>query len=710
MPSLVPLTARALVASGLALALPLTAAAQAPTEPAEAAQASPEKPALAALTPKASATPEASAEAEPAASEAEPAGTVVRTLEGERSLVSDDRVPPDQRGPSFEGGTGLYRVQSADPGPQGTVRFRLSGFLSESEDFPAPGNTNSFSGATLALGYTPIEFLELFFNARNTSNTNEGTRPDLLQTQGDLSLGVKGGYFVLPELAVGLAASAHMVSGLGEGSFALDSTSYWLRLLTTLDLKRSRDIPVRFSLNIGYYKENAENVYSDDAYLDVVQEWGLQTYRYDRLTIGAGLEVPFSPYVSPFIEYRLDGPLKVKLKDFAANSSFEYDFSAVPHTFTPGVRAFPLPELMIEAAAEIAITTETTFSGVPATPPWMLTFGIAYTLDPRPVVMEKEIVKEVQPPAPPPPPPAPAPILGRVAGRVVDAKTGKPIAEARISYPGKTVSPQLADASGRFGSYGFEAGKVKVQVMADGYMAATGEAEIAADKDTPLELKLKPDPAQQKATFTVQVVNEKGKTVSKASYTLGTSKDPELKSGRLGKTGEVAHPDLPAGTYDLTVKARGYEDFTRSYLLKGGTPLTAKVVMSRPARKARQLVVVKRNRIVIRRKVHFATATADLTPDSKALLREVADVLKDNPRITKVRIDGHTDNQGGREKNVTLSKSRAEAVKAYLVRRGIAKGRLVTKGWGPDKPLAPNISSRGREKNRRVEFIILGRR
>ncbi|MFN3196849.1 MAG: OmpA family protein [Bradymonadia bacterium] len=635
---------------------------------------------------------------------------VVNTIEGEVSLVSDERVPPDQRGPNMEGGNGLNRTLSADPGPQGTFRFRLSGFLSESEDFPAPGSSNSFSGASLALGYTPIEFLEVFFNARNTSNVNEGTRPDLLQTQGDMSLGLKGGYFILPEVAVGLAASAHLYSGLGEGSFSLDTTSFWVRLLTTVDLKRSQNIPVRFTLNVGYYNENSENLYGDGDNLDVIQEWGLQTYRYDRLTIGAGLEVPFNEYVSPFVEYRLDGPLKVKLKDFAANSSFEYDFSAVPHTFTPGLRGFPLPELMLEAAAEIAITTETTFSGVPATPPWMITFGIAYTLDPRPVVMSKEIVKEVAPIAPPPPPVAPAPKEGRIAGKVLDAKTGKPIKDARITYPGRTVSAQLADASGRFGSYPFEPGKVKVQVMADGYLAMSGEADVTADKDTPLELKLKLDPEQQKTTFTIEVANEKGKTLPKATYTVGTTKEPALKTGQMGPTGIVAVRDLPPGTYDLTVKAKRYEDFTRSYRLKGGTPLTAKVVMTKPERKKRSLVVLKRNRIVIRRKVHFATGTANLTRDSKALLAEVAQVLKDNPRISKVRIDGHTDGKGSRTKNLKLSKERAEAVKTYLARRGVRKKRLVTKGWGPDKPLAPNMTSRGREKNRRVEFIILGRR
>jgi OmpA-OmpF porin, OOP family len=62
---------------------------------------------------------------------------------------------------------------------------------------------------------------------------------------------------------------------------------------------------------------------------------------------------------------------------------------------------------------------------------------------------------------------------------------------------------------------------------------------------------------------------------------------------------------------------------------------------------------------------------------------------------------------GNRLKNVGLSKKRAEAVKAYLVGKGIAANRIQTKGFGPDNPIAPNTTPEGRLKNRRIEFIRL---
>ena len=67
---------------------------------------------------------------------------------------------------------------------------------------------------------------------------------------------------------------------------------------------------------------------------------------------------------------------------------------------------------------------------------------------------------------------------------------------------------------------------------------------------------------------------------------------------------------------------------------------------------------------------------------------------------------GHTDNQGERDYNITLSLQRAQAVKDYMMGKGIAEGRLSAVGFGPDKPIANNKSAGGRKKNRRTEFKL----
>ncbi|WNG26068.1 OmpA family protein [Cystobacter fuscus] len=110
-------------------------------------------------------------------------------------------------------------------------------------------------------------------------------------------------------------------------------------------------------------------------------------------------------------------------------------------------------------------------------------------------------------------------------------------------------------------------------------------------------------------------------------------------------------------------------------------------------------------RISIKDQVRFATGKSDILPESFPLLDEVAKILKEHPELVRLRIGGHTDNRGTREFNIKLSQDRAEAVRRYLVERGVAPTRLEAKGFGPDQPIASNDTAEGRQRNRRTEFI-----
>jgi outer membrane protein OmpA-like peptidoglycan-associated protein len=81
--------------------------------------------------------------------------------------------------------------------------------------------------------------------------------------------------------------------------------------------------------------------------------------------------------------------------------------------------------------------------------------------------------------------------------------------------------------------------------------------------------------------------------------------------------------------------------------------------------------------------------------------------MKEHPEILKVEVQGHTDNVGPQEYNVKLSDRRAASVRKYLESKGIASDRMVSKGYGPDKPIGSNDTEEGRADNRRVEVIIL---
>jgi outer membrane protein OmpA-like peptidoglycan-associated protein len=101
----------------------------------------------------------------------------------------------------------------------------------------------------------------------------------------------------------------------------------------------------------------------------------------------------------------------------------------------------------------------------------------------------------------------------------------------------------------------------------------------------------------------------------------------------------------------------------------------------------------------------FATGKADVQPESRPVLKEIASMLKHHGEM-KILIEGHTDNVGAAASNLTLSDARAAAVKAVLVAEHGADGtRIRTKGFGDTKPAVPNTTAAGRAQNRRVEIV-----
>lgn len=104
--------------------------------------------------------------------------------------------------------------------------------------------------------------------------------------------------------------------------------------------------------------------------------------------------------------------------------------------------------------------------------------------------------------------------------------------------------------------------------------------------------------------------------------------------------------------------------------------------------------------------VLFPSNSSYLTDGAKVELTKLSKILKqDNSK--RIRVDGHTDATGEEKYNVWLSEKRAASVKKFLEDSGISGSRISTKGLGPSKPVADNKTADGRQKNRRVEVIIL---
>ncbi len=112
-------------------------------------------------------------------------------------------------------------------------------------------------------------------------------------------------------------------------------------------------------------------------------------------------------------------------------------------------------------------------------------------------------------------------------------------------------------------------------------------------------------------------------------------------------------------------------------------------------------------RLKIARRVQFAVNSAVIAEASYDELNKAATALKEYAsQVSSVEIQGHTDNTGARDYNISLSQKRAEAIRTYLVNQGVPDKILVAKGYGPDQPLADNKTREGRAQNRRVEFIV----
>ncbi|MGE3675120.1 MAG: OmpA family protein, partial [Polyangiaceae bacterium] len=104
----------------------------------------------------------------------------------------------------------------------------------------------------------------------------------------------------------------------------------------------------------------------------------------------------------------------------------------------------------------------------------------------------------------------------------------------------------------------------------------------------------------------------------------------------------------------------------------------------------------------------FDTGAATLKEGggSEVVLEQVVQFMKDNPKVTKLRVEGHTDNVGQAADNEKLSGERALTVKRWLVEKGVDAARLISVGCGQTRPIASNATEEGKAQNRRVQYQI----
>lgn len=669
---------------------------------------------------------------------------------------------------AYTGSTGLLRVTQAGSAAPGTFRFSLltsffsgSGVLCNAE-FPCPPRDGlppetedelDQVTAHLGLSATVLPFLEAYAAFHNKATSNSRGGPRLLQVLGDTNLGVKGFMPAEPDRIFSFGGELELWLLNGSGQVGLDGggTSFAIRGLATLDLNNriseNERIPLRGHLNVAYRFDNSANLVQDlemrappegrgGERITRIERFGLDINRTDFFEIGLGVEY-VNPIIRPFLEWTIDAPMN--RQGYVCNIDGARDrgesclklregFAIAPSRFTIGARLFPWEGRGLAALAAFDIGTGATgdyIEEVAPELPWNLWFGLAYAVDTEP---PKPIIQRVE--APPKPVAAP-PVENFIQGTVREKGTETPVPNAIVRYEGRPLTGMVTDEQGSFRTMNLSPGTYTFNVSATGYRDGQCQATIpSAPAGAPatgatapaVGGAAAPSSAGAPARGAVVDVLCELEALPRVGHITGSLVDTESGApvanaririvDKLGReldlqgdeSGAFRFENVPPGRAKLTVEAPGYFTSVTEVTVRSREDLQTRISLNK--RPAQPNVVVQGNEVKLRKQVHFQTDSAEILPDSMALLEEIADVLKSRPDIKSVEVQGHTDDTGTPLHNQRLSQNRAQAVVDALERLGVEPGRLIAKGYGQDKPLVPNTSEPNRARNRRVQLII----
>ena len=288
----------------------------------------------------------------------------------------------------------------------------------------------------------------------------------------------------------------------------------------------------------------------------------------------------------------------------------------------------------------------------------------------------------------------PAEIAGTLKGSAKDPE-GAPV-QAVISFDTPGLSPLNVDpTTGEF-STKLPPGQYGIKAIAPGYDVSEKSVKIIKDAITVVD-------------FVMQEAKKAGKIVGQAI-------DADSKKGLYAvisfpngeHTNIPTDPDsgnfvaeLNEGVYQVKAANASYRPVLLNVRVEKGRE--TKVLFELPPF---QKLKVTAEKIEITDRVEFTTGKTSIKIESYPVLDEIAQVMKENPSM-RLMIEGHTDSQGDANINRKLSERRANAVRDYIMSRGIAGNRMEAVGHGEDRPIADNTTEAGRTKNRRVEFNIL---
>ncbi len=644
------------------------------------------------------------------------AAALAAPVADENAAVKAQRLLGD--GSSEFGLLGLLHTLHASESAVGQFRVQLLGeymdarFLcTPSSPCPNPatrlgpnviGDGVVHSGGTISVGATLLPGLEAAASVRAYTNTNKASRPSVLSAVGDLSLGAKYSHQFSSAFSAGLALEGFAYAASGSVGANGDAISARATLIGTYDFRRgATSVPLRVSLNAGYFLDNsaalvAQVEASRQEPISRVERFGLTINRADRLQARLGVEAFIADdLVRPFAEFGLDSPTNrqdvvCNLRNINNEGCQAVD-AVTPMRATLGLRALPWKRgLSFLAAADISIAGHDVFvHELAPQAPWMAYLGASWATD------------TVERSAPPPAPVAPVMVVRpRAVGQVVDKASKAAVANAAVRWSNKSdLTAMLSDNKGGFRTAELDAGRYTFDVTAEGFKPGTCEVTLESSKPES-ELRCELESLPKLGSIKLRVVDETGAAVTGATVQVVDAAGKSLDGLK------ELYEGLSVGEAKLSASAEGYLPAeSRAAVIAGQSAQVSLKLM-----KKRNLVSVGKKEISIKQQVQFALNSAEILPASEGLLSEIADAMRTHTEILKLEIQGHTDNQGGSKRNLTLSDARADSVRSWLQSHGVPSERVSAKGYGDMRPVAPNVTAGGRAKNRRVQFVILERK
>lgn len=246
-----------------------------------------------------------------------------------------------------------------------------------------------------------------------------------------------------------------------------------------------------------------------------------------------------------------------------------------------------------------------------------------------------------------------------------------------------------------------------VKIAGDGSDApiTLNDSKNAGDARGAAPSKIKPTKTEAAMRF---FVIDKGKGQPIPGVVISMT-DPEGKKFYTGETDAKGYGEVlvPVGkTYELEYLSLGRRNISAKVPVPEGANQNIKLTLRYKRFDAAGRVMLVEGppppQVFVLAGVNFDTAKATIRPESFPRLDRVLEYLT-YKQGSRIEISGHTDNVGKPEANKDLSQRRADACKKYLVDRGIDASRIETVGYGAEKPVAPNDTPGGRQRNRRIE-------